>query len=221
MSEAQNAKVYWASHHFQSPRIPPREEQWYRYALAEYILSLSPKSILEFGCNSGRNLQIIRSMATKPVELTGIDYNAQSLEAAQSLNGSGEIRYIEGDELALAGFLPNRFDVVFTCSVLDHIPDPEWKHAYDELVRIANTAVVLVEPIIYVAKIEGTLNPKPMEVDMSEFDPPIAAPPYSYSHAYLSHDPGLEIVRNLPMGEASAPGWEEFGHLYHLLIRKK
>jgi trans-aconitate methyltransferase len=80
------------------------------------ILKNKPRSIFEFGCGSGKNLKYIKDQL-KECETYGLDISI--INVIQShLNGVDSV--IRGDERHLP---LRKFDVIFTCSVLDHIED--------------------------------------------------------------------------------------------------
>lgn len=232
MTEAAAALAHWSTNHCQSARVLPRDsEQSYRWEIAEHIAALQPASVLELGCSSGRNLAVLRTMLPT-ADLVGIDPNAQAVAAGRSTHPS--IVYIEGDDRGLPNMPDASFDVVLSCSVLDHIPAPKWSTVYDELVRIAKVAVVLLEPMVFrdgdveVLRSEydeerGSYSgvtwceSKPAEADFRNLG--IAAPPFTYAHDYLGHDPLLRIVRHLPV--QGLEQWASFGSLYYLLERRK
>ena len=72
-------------------------------------------SILEFGCNSGIKLEILKNLGFK--NLTGIDINKKALEIAEKRYP--EINFIHStiDDLILKG---NKYDLIFTSLVLIH-----------------------------------------------------------------------------------------------------
>lgn len=188
MSELEQAKAYWRAQHSQSARvIPEGGEQDYRYEIAREIIAHEPTSVFEFGCASGRNLSVLRSEALVAgydgVLLTGLDMNPKSLAAGRGQHTG--IQFIEGDEKVLPAMGAGSFDIAFTVSVLDHIPDPEWRAVYDHLVRIARQAVYILEPIQ-----DGSPTHEGEIAD---------APPFTWYHAYGDHDPNLKIARWLPM----------------------
>jgi SAM-dependent methyltransferase len=88
--------------------------------LAQNILSMHPKSVFEFGCGSGKNLKIIKDIAKEngyEIETCGLDISIVNVFQAHC-NGVDSV--IRGDE---RHFPLRKFDVVFSCSVLDHIED--------------------------------------------------------------------------------------------------
>lgn len=208
-SESAAAKLYWRTHHQQTSRIIAEGDgQDHRYDIARHILAHSPRSVLEFGCASGRNLRVIHTVALgqpevdPPPSLVGIDMNPTTIAAARDAHGK-IARFILGDESMLTQIESGAADVVFTCSVLDHIPNPKWKAVYDELKRIARVALVLLEPI--------RLAPADPEFDYHAAG---LAVPFTYSHAYFAHDPKLRIVRPMPL---RLDPWPEFAKDYTLM----
>lgn len=213
-NEVANAKHYWRTHHFQSARLV--DGQPHRLELSQHISSLAPHngSVLEFGCSSGRNLATLRQLRPD-LALTGIDMNEVTVGVGRDANP--DITFVLGDESVLDA--QPTHDVVFTCSVLDHIPDPYWRNVYDELVRVAKCAVVLLEPVVF--EVRGVLGGEPVGrfVEMDFADSNILAAPFSYAHNYYAHDPLLRTVRPLPITNAGQ--WQRFGNCYRLLERIK
>lgn len=202
MHTMEEAKKYWSTNHLQSPRVVPRGDQEHRYEIAEYVLGMRPKSVLEFGCSSGRNLAVMRELDSK-VHLEGVDMAKIPVRNGAIFHPT--IKYNLGDETFLNKLPDGAFDVVFTCSVLDHIPD--WKPVYAELKRVAASHLILIEPILEEGGsiFEGDLNPK------------IDTVPYTYSWDYEKNDPDLKRIHALPI--TTIPG--TLGPLYWLFDLKK
>ena len=202
------AKDYWCSHHNLSGRVT-REGHEHRWELAQYILTeFNPTSVLEFGCGSGRNLAVLRELGDVGLYLAGIDGNPVSVESGQSWHPT--LTLTHGDENTLFLRPDAEYDVAFTVSVLDHIPDPYWREVYDDLKRVARKAVVLLEPVRWV-------YPDFSARDTVEHDFTTDTPTtdYTWAHDYLGHDPALKVVRRLPL--ALGPTWQAFGDCYHLM----
>lgn len=211
MSEAAAALTFWQHNHMQGATIPPRSEQPHRYDLVEYIAALSPtpRTIVELGCSSARNLAIARRYLPD-AELIGIEPNETTYGVARAAHRD-TLELYHGDHTLLDQFKDDAFDVAFSCSVLDHIPAPEWRTAYDELVRVARHHIVLLEPM-YLGADDQWVDDECGRVG-------IAAPGYSYVHNYHGHDARLVCVREMPV--VALPQWERFGSLYALLHREK
>jgi len=221
-SEAQAAKDYWSTHHCQSARVIAEGADDlghdHRYALARHIAAIpsalsiegsgDPLNVWEFGCSSGRNLALLRALLPHAY-LGGIDINRDALRSARDAHPS--IEFIEDDEHGLRRFGDRTIDVIFTCSVLDHIPTPEWRSVYDEMKRIACT-VVLLEPIR--ANLHPTIDVPADFLDIDLGKVGIAAPPFSYAHDYPDYDPDLRVVRRVIIPSLSYP---VFGSLYTLM----
>lgn len=204
---AKQAKNYWATHHNLSGRVV-RDGHEHRWELARYILdTYRPESVLEFGCGSGRNLAVLKEVDPN-LSLTGVDANAVSLESGRQHHP--DIGFIYGDEQTLKAMKISHYDIVLTVSVLDHIPDPEWRTVYDDLKRIARKAVVLLEPALF---IEINDNLVMQEVDFDCIS--IASAPYTYAHDYYSHDNDLRGIRRLPIELGG--NWQNFGECYLLM----
>lgn len=114
-------------------------DQPYRGQVAEVVLAQKPASVLEFGCNVGRNLFAIRERDAK-VTLKGVDINSQAVTWGRK---HWHLDLEAGDQRWLEQQPDDAFDVAFTVSVLDHIPDAGPVIA--ELARVAKS-LVLVEP---------------------------------------------------------------------------
>ncbi len=105
--------------------------------LALEVISYNPESIFEFGMGSGKNLSLIKARSGRDIETWGLDISIVNVFQAH-LNGVDCC--IAGDER----HIPSRkFDVVFTCSVLDHIEEIE--NIIGHFQEIATKAIILAE----------------------------------------------------------------------------
>lgn len=110
--------------------------------LIQKIMSYNPASVFEFGCGTGKILDRIRKAYSPSIARIGIDISEVNVNTAK-LKGRGKFVLL-GDETRLEEFVD--WDVCFTCSVLDHIPDKkQLRFIIDNLKRIAKTAVVICE----------------------------------------------------------------------------
>jgi 2-polyprenyl-3-methyl-5-hydroxy-6-metoxy-1,4-benzoquinol methylase len=123
-----DAKAYYRSYVANNIVSPLNEK------LIEDILSFHPKSVLEFGCGVGKNLELL---GDKVDEHLGIDISATAVDIARKKN----LTVINGDERTLKTI--KNHDIVFTCSVLDHIEEID--NIVSEFKRIANLAIVIAE----------------------------------------------------------------------------
>ncbi len=84
----------------------------------DIIEQMKPTSVFEFGCNCGKNLNALKKRGLK--RLSGIDINERALRYGRK-EFNANISY--GDENYLLLIPDNRYDLVFVCSVLCHMPD--------------------------------------------------------------------------------------------------
>ena len=106
------------------------------HKLIDIVLEFRPKNVFEFGANWGRNLQLLREHDNS-ILAKGIDISKFAIAEAQKRGL--DVQYY--DERILKDFSDNLFDVVFTCSVLNHIPDPEFTPIIKDLMRIGKNVV--------------------------------------------------------------------------------
>jgi SAM-dependent methyltransferase len=100
------------------------------------VMRFSPYHVLEFGCGTGKHLDQFNIWG---VPTLGIDISPANV--AKAIHKYDLPCVICGDETYLRHFV--NVDVVFTCSVLDHIENIDGIIA--EFKRIANKAVILAE----------------------------------------------------------------------------
>lgn len=117
------------------PEPPPR----YATFLADTIASMKPATVLEFGCNAGRNLDLLRRRLPG-AKLCGVDVNPMHVEKGRNMFGL-DLRV--ADEQWLTQQPTDAFDLALTVSVIDHIPYPET--ILRELLRTTKHHLVLFE----------------------------------------------------------------------------
>lgn len=199
VNEVSDAKTYWSSLDVSKHGTYLKRQPW-SVELAELFAARSPRSVFEFGCNAGKNLLTVRERLPKCF-LAGIDINAQAIELARK----SMLRASVGDEKLLELF-PNRsFDICFTVSVLDHLPEPA--PALRQLARMSAKALYLLEPWL---GSEGRVVRNYNE----RLERAIDTTPYSYSWDY----PAL-VARLLPQWQLSQrpmPMPTNLGPYYHL-----
>lgn len=135
--EAEDARAYWAGLGLQSGYAVDRH---WRALMAERVLALEPDSVLEFGCNCGSNLMAIADRSPG-LRLTGVDVNEAAVRHGRELH---RLDLRTADERWLPTQRDRAFDVAFSVSVLDHLPEP-WP-IVTELMRVAARGVLLLEP---------------------------------------------------------------------------
>jgi SAM-dependent methyltransferase len=181
-SEAKDAKTYWSS--LAVPDFYKKPQTHWSDFMAEQVLNLSPRSVLEFGCNVGRNLSALRERAPSLI-LKGVDINAEAVGYGRQERG---LDLSQADESFLQAQDGKSFDVVFTVSVLDHLPNP--RPVLTEMVRVSRLAVLLLEPSL--GKEGKVLKP-----DSCQSESPTSETPYSYSWDYerLARDLPVELSK--------------------------
>lgn len=177
-SETKDAKTYWSS--LAVPDFYKKTQTHWADFMTDQVLSLRPRSVLEFGCNVGRNLFALRERAPGLI-LKGIDINAEAVAFGRQERG---LDLSHADETFLQAQATESFDVIFTVSVIDHVPNP--KPILVEMVRVARLGVLLLEPSL--GK-EGKVI-KPTDAQGGS---PSGATPYSYSWDYA------RLVQDLPI----------------------
>ena len=107
--------------------------------LVKEILRYKPRSVFEFGCGQGKNLNLL----PLEVKLYGFDISNKAVEQAR-IKGRNYVEW--GDEGNLPRWTNQAFDVSFTCSVLDHIDNElTVDHILTDLKRISKKAAILYE----------------------------------------------------------------------------
>jgi len=101
--------------------------------------------ILEIGCSVGRNLQVLYKSGYK--SLSGIEINSEAVEIMKSrftdMATSTEL-YNDAVENVIKGIPDNKYDIVFTMCVLEHIhEDSSW--VFGEMARITRKALITLE----------------------------------------------------------------------------
>lgn len=106
-----DSKAYYSNQYHVQLKINPNN-----YFMYGYILAQKPKNIFEFGCNAGRHLNQLNKLGIK---VSGIDVNVNAIRSGKSLYG---LALSFGDEKSLLSIKSKKYDLVFTNSVLCHIP---------------------------------------------------------------------------------------------------
>jgi SAM-dependent methyltransferase len=121
------------------PAFYPDPAPGYATFVADAIASMKPASVLEFGCNAGRNLDQLRRRLPD-ARLLGVDINPMHVAKGRSHFGL-DLRV--ADEAWLGEQPDDAFDVALTVSVIDHMPYPE--ATLRELLRVTRHHLVLFE----------------------------------------------------------------------------
>jgi SAM-dependent methyltransferase len=110
----------------------------HRKQLQKMLKLCNPSSVLEIGVGQGRLFSKINHISK-----VGIDVSINMLARCCTRN------YLTGLVEADAGHLPFKdrsFDLVYTCTVLLHIPTNLVETAISEIKRVADTYIFIIEP---------------------------------------------------------------------------
>jgi ubiquinone/menaquinone biosynthesis C-methylase UbiE len=94
------------------------------------VNALKPFSVLDFGCGTGKVLNMINAEWR-----VGIDLSKPAIK--EGIRIYEDIEFFLGDESLLRKFGENCFDISYTISVLNHLPLPECQQIVKELKRIS------------------------------------------------------------------------------------
>lgn len=122
---------------------PPERSAFLVQLLSAHIPP--PASVLEVGCNAGRNLEALRLRGFGP--LAGLEINRRALRTLRRElpRLAAEARVVIGPaEDSIRRFPAGGFDLVVAFAVLEHLP-PTSDGIFGEMVRVARRAVVTVE----------------------------------------------------------------------------
>jgi len=153
--------------------------------IAENLVKLNVKSILEVGCGYGKQLKSIRKL-DKKVKLFAVDFSStQLIKGKEYLKREG-VKYLVCADAEVLPFLDDSFDLVFTSAVIIHSPPEKASHIRDEIFRIAKRYIVHNE-------------------DMS-----ISATRWSYNYSEIYKQMGLEILKCCQIPCAPSPEITQF-----------
>lgn len=197
--ESVAAKEYWKLEDSHSTIY--KQPAHYTEVILQFIKLSFAKKILEFGCGSGRNLNQLNDFFEKQtVEenfylLRGIDINQHLIEYGKT-NFSKNLELIIGDENSIKKEKNNFYDLIFTVSVLDHLPDPSL--TIQELIKKTKRYIIFLEPFNPdIKKTEKIENISTIWKKQSTTQ----ATPYTYFHNYKLYfkQNKLDIVLELPL----------------------
>lgn len=117
-----------------------------RTALLRELAPFKGRPILEFGVGTGHNLRDLVDDGHLITDLYGIDQSKTIVQAMESWTSK------DWRDSHVKIFRPNTpirwkpsYDVIFTCTVLMHMPPDDAKNALRQLQKLAQT-VILIEP---------------------------------------------------------------------------
>lgn len=109
------------------------------HAICDEIWIFTPpfkSRVFEFGCGNGKILKLLKEKYILDCEVSGCDISENAIELGKSWG----LNIWLGDENELTKFKDKEFDVLFTCSVLDHIEDIE--KIIKEFKRVSKSQVI-------------------------------------------------------------------------------
>lgn len=220
-TEREDARSFWASTDYQGREYGPNAPL-YIDRLADLVAELlfeapdeaqSP-TVFEFGCNAGRNLALIQARAPGEVRAQGCDVNAASVEHGRA---HFQLPLAVGDETHLDSLDAESQQVVFTVSVLDHIPKIDT--TLERLSRVCGRYLLLLEPHLEDAGKVEAVRSEFKERFSPQTKPQAGTAPYSYGHEYNAELLGLPLVER--MQTALPPYLLSLGPTYRLRVLEK
>jgi SAM-dependent methyltransferase len=142
------AHDYWTNPHGDN-----RPESYFQgEKRSEFLVKLFNKhvenmdaTILELGCNVGRNLNFLYNKGYR--NLTGVEINPAALQLMRTKfpeMSSNITLFNSSIESKIKEFNDKKFDVVFTMAVMMHIPyESNW--IFEQIARITNKVLVTIE----------------------------------------------------------------------------
>lgn len=125
----------------------------YAQFLGNYISNLqpTPESILEYGCGYGGKLTVLeQKFSGKHVKLFGVDISSTNLDNARSILKNTTLKLVDGVTIPYDN---KQFDLSFTASVLQHVPEKDFSKICNELIRVTKHTIIHVEaPVAYTHK---------------------------------------------------------------------
>ena len=164
----------------------PREAFW-----TGLVDELTPKRVLEVGCNLGGNLQWI-ARRLPPADVYGVDVNPHALDELRAAIPGVNALTAAGRELP---FRDAWFDLVFTMGVLIHQPESTLPLVMSEIVRCSRRWVLCGE---YFAE---------QSTEVAYRNQPGALFKRNYGRLYAELFPGLRLVRQEFYGRDQ--GWDD------------
>ncbi len=182
--EAEDARAYWRDHPLQDYyKVHQPQTDLVIEAIRGLVGDAAAPRVFELGCNVGRNLHFIRQ-AIPGASVVGIDVNDRAIAEGRQLFGHSADELRVADETSLSKLESKSFDVAFTVSVLDHLPDP--RAATADLLRIARHGVVLLElDVGATGRVQGSVEGRE-----------IVGYSYSFDYVRILEELGAKVLEN-------------------------
>ncbi|MFQ5500846.1 MAG: methyltransferase domain-containing protein, partial [Phycisphaerae bacterium] len=113
-------------------------------AIAERLLEVSPKTVLEYGCGDGRILERLANEHARPWEkLVGVDSSERMLRlACQRLKHTDAVTLLPADAREALPFGDEFFDTTLTCGALQHVHADDLSVVINQLHRVTSRTLV-------------------------------------------------------------------------------
>jgi pseudaminic acid biosynthesis-associated methylase len=148
-------------------------------AFREMTGGLSLSRVLEIRCNRGHNLVALSNVPGEDTELVGLEPNPYAREFAR---GNSKIGILNGTTYEIP-FKDGYFDLVFTCTVLIHVPLEKLPVAMREISRVSRRYILCIE---YFAEQETTIHYRGHDDLLWK---------RNFLEEYQRHVPGLNLLR--------------------------
>jgi len=116
-----------------------------RYSFMLYMSDINEKQVLEFGCNMGASSIVLALMGAK---VTAIDVNKDYIELArlnaQRYGVENNINFMYLEDTLNLPFDNTSFDLISCNSVLEYIPDNDFKQVIEEIDRVLKQDALLL-----------------------------------------------------------------------------
>lgn len=125
--------------------------------LADQLNGYEFNSVLEAGCFSGRNIKYIMEKYPK-AKVSGIDINDKAIEFAKKKLPEASLYHMN---LHNVNILQEKFDIIFTCGVLIHIPPSDLRNVIEKFVLVGTKTFIHLEQIGHGEVSKGPKELKP------------------------------------------------------------
>jgi SAM-dependent methyltransferase len=185
--EFRNHKRYWerrGGQQYFNEQESQEDRERKSLFIADEIVKLSPKKVLEVGCGYGKNMMNIRKRLI--CELYGVDFSVSQINKAKELfTGQEDVKFFVTNGASLP-FEDNSFDVVFTSAVILHNKPVVADSIRNELIRVSRKYIVHSE-----------------DINKSHTR-------YGYDNAKIYRDMGYEVVECTEIPVAKNPSITQF-----------
>ena len=109
--------------------------------MLDHAVTPAPQSVLEVGCNIGRNLVALKNFIS---EIHAVDPNAEAIKVVKNNPDLADVKANVGHGLDLA-YDNQSIDLVFTSGVLIHVSPDDLGKVVDEVYRVSKRYILCVE----------------------------------------------------------------------------